>query len=634
MIKDVREIFKNDIKTALHSPAVMIVIFVIIIIPSLYALLNIQATWDPYSKTSNIEVAVVNEDVGYSLNGTQYNVGSMVVDELKNNTKFSWQFVDRNTAMDGVKNGKYYAALIIPNNFTENLLSIQNNTPQQAHIEYIANEKTNPVATRITNAGMDTLQAQINDQVVQTVDGIIFGKLSDVGNLVAQNKATFLKAKAFMNELNGKIGTIDATIGQANSDMTTVQTVWPKVNAALPEVQTNSNKVRSLYDTLYNEVASDPQKAKATITNMESQLNDALVLLKFVDDVLQSLYDVTGDQNLVPIIKQVETDITYVNNTLTILKQVATDLNNGTSPNGDLTKLKKAIDTMDDAVNLLANNRANIGNQINTAAGELSVVNSKWPEIKSEIPVATAKINSVSEADIDNLIAFSDKNQTAVQNYFQSPVVLDQNDMYPIANYGSALAPFYIPISLWIGSLISVAMISMRVKSRKKYNAESIYIGRMGLFLIIAFFQALLAGIGAILMGVQMSSSVLFLLTTLFIGICMMIMVYSMTSTLGNAGKSLAIVILVFQITATGGIFPLQVLPSTFQAIHPYLPVSYGVGALREIVGGIIWSTYWYNIAIMAVFTLAFFVVSLVIKEKMNKRAHLMEDKLKDSGLF
>jgi putative membrane protein len=634
MIKDVREIFKNDIKTALHSPAVMIVIFVIIIIPSLYALLNIQATWDPYSKTSNIEVAVVNEDGGYSLNGSQYNVGSMVVDELKNNTKFSWQFVDRNTAMDGVKNGKYYAALIIPNNFTQNLLSIQNNTPQQAHIEYIANEKTNPVATRITNAGMDTLQSQINDQVVQTVDGIIFGKLSDVGNMVAQNKATFLKAKAFMNELNGKIGTIDATIGQANSDMSTVQTVWPKVNAALPEVQTNSNKVRGLYDNLYNEVASDPQKAKATVANMESQLNDALTLLKFVDGVLQSLYDVTGDKNLLPIIKQVETDINYVNNTLAILKQVAADLKNGTSPNGDLTKLKTAIDTMDDAVNLLANNRANIGNQINAAASQLSVVNSKWPAIKSEIPVATAKINSISESDIDNLIAFSDKDQSAVQNYFESPVVLDQNDMYPIANYGSALAPFYIPISLWIGSLISVAMISMRVKSRKEYNAESIYIGRMGLFLIIAFFQALLAGIGSILLGVQMTSSMLFLLTTLFIGICTMIIVYSMTSTLGNAGKSLAIVILVFQITATGGIFPLQVLPDTFQAIHPYLPVSYGVGALREIVGGIIWSTYWYNIIILGIFTLAFFVVSLIIKEKMNKRAHIMEDKLKESGLF
>lgn len=634
MIKDVREIFKNDLKTALHSPAVMIVIFVIIIIPSLYALLNIQATWDPYAKTSNIEVAVVNDDTGYSLNGTQYNVGSMVVDELKNNTKFSWQFVDRSTAMDGVTNGKYYAVVIIPSNFTEDLLSIQNTTPQQAHIEYIANEKTNPVASRITNAGADALESQINDEVVQTVDGIIFGKLSDLGQLAAENKATLLKAKAFMNELNGKIGTIDATLGQANSDMATVQDVWPKIDEALPEVQKHSNSVRSMYDTLYNQVASDPEKAKATVKNMESQLNDGLVLLKFVDGVLTSLYDVTGDQNLVPIIKQVETDITYINQALTLLKQVETDLNNGTSPNGDLTKLKSAIDTMDDAVNLITNNRAKIGNQIQEASSQLSVVNSKWPSIKAEIPVATAKLNSISESDIDNLIAFSDKNQTAVQDYFSSPVVMDKNDIYPVKNYGSALAPFYIPISLWIGSLIAVAMISMRVKSRREYNAESIYIGRMGLFLIIGFFQALIVAVGSIMLDVQMTSSMLFLLTTLFIGICSTIIVYSLTSTLGNAGKSLAIVILVFQITATGGIFPLQVLPSTFQAIHPYLPVTYGIGALREVVAGVIWSSYWYNMVILGFFTLAFFIVSLIIKEKMNKRAHLMEDKLKESGLF
>ena len=634
MIKDVREIFKNDIKTVLHSPAVMLVIFVIIIIPSLYAILNIQATWDPYARTSNIEVAVVNEDVGYSLNNTQYNIGSMVVDELKNNNKFSWQFVDRSTAMDGVKNGKYYAAVIIPTNFSENLLSIQDSNPQQAHIEYIANEKTNPVATRLTNAGMDTLEAQINDQVIQTVDGIIFGKLSDIGSLVADNKATFLKAKAFMNELNGKIGTIDATLNQANTDMSTVQTVWPKVNEALPEVQQNSNSVRTLYDTLYNQVASDPQKAKTTIQNMESQLNDALVLMKFVDDVLTSLYDVTGDQNLVPIIKQVETDITYINQAMTILKQVAADLNNGTSPNGDLNKLKTAIDNMDDAVNLLANNRANIGNQINDASTQLSVVNSKWPSIKAEIPVATAKLNSISESDLDNIIAFSDKNQTAVQNYFSSPVVMDKNDIYPIKNYGSALAPFYIPISLWIGSLIAVAMITMRVKSRKQYNAESVYIGRMGLFLIIAFLQALIVAVGSILLDVQMTSWVLFLFTTLFIGISTMIIVYSMTSTLGNAGKVLAIIFLVFQITATGGIFPLQVLPPQFQAIHPYLPVTYSIGALREVVAGVIWSSYWFNIAILILFTLLFFIASLIIKEKMNKRAHAMEDKLKESGLF
>jgi putative membrane protein len=634
MIKHVREIFQNDMKAILHNPVVMVVLFVIILLPSLYALLNIQATWDPYARTSNIEVAVVNEDLGYSTNGTQYNIGNMVVDELKNNTKFSWQFVDKNTALDGVKNGKYYATLIIPNNFSQNLLSIQNSSPQQAQIQYIVNDKTNPIAPRITNAGVDAVQTQINDEVVKTVDGIIFGKLSDLGEYAAENKATFLKAKAFVNELNGKIGEIDSTIEQANTDMSTVQDVWPKVNAALPEVQKNSNAVRGMYDTLYNQIASDPQKAKSTVIKMETQVNDALVLLKYVDAILTSLYNATGDQNLVPIIDKVENSATLANNVLNILKNIQTDLTNGTSPNGDLTKLKSSIDTMDDAVNLLTNNRANISQQINDASAKLTMVNTQWPTIKATIPVAAAKLNSISESDIDNLISFSNKDQGDVQNYFNSPVILDKQEMYQINNYGSSLAPFYISISLWIGCVIAAAMISMRVRSPKRYNAESVYIGRMGLFLIIALLQSLIVAMGAVLLHVQITSTLLFVFTTLYIGICSMIVVYSLTSTLGNAGKSLAIVILVLQITATGGTFPVQILPPFFQSIHPYLPLTYAIGALREIIGGIIWSSYCYNMLILGLFPVIFFILTLFIKEKMNKRAEWSEEKLKDSGLF
>ena len=250
MIKGVREIFRNDIKAIRENPVVIFVLIVIIFIPSLYALLNIQATWDPYARTSNIEVAVVNEDLGYNTNGTSYNIGNILVGELKNNGNFSWQFVNKTTAMNGVKSGDYYAALIIPNNFSQDLLSIQSSTPQQAHIQYIVNDKTNPIAPRITNTGVDAIQAEINGEVVKTIDGIIFGKLSDVGQIAKENKAQFLQTRAFINELNGKIGVIDSTLGEANSDMNTVNDIWPKVSAALPEIQKYSNEVRTSYDTL------------------------------------------------------------------------------------------------------------------------------------------------------------------------------------------------------------------------------------------------------------------------------------------------------------------------------------------------------------------------------------------------
>lgn len=633
MIKDAIKIFKNDINAVKSSPVVIGVILAIILIPSLYALLNIQATWNPYDQTSNIKVAVVNDDLGYDFNGTHYNVGNNLVEELKNNKNFSWQFVDKNTALKGVKDGDYYAALIIPSNFTQEILSIDTSHPHQAKIEYIVNDKLNAITPRITNAGVDSLQSKINDEVVKTIDGILFGNLSQAGQFAKDNKAQFLKTKSLINELNGKIGEIDSTLGEANSVMSTVQGTWSKVNAALPQIQSDSNKIRETYDTLYNYISNDPAKALQTVQEMELRTANLITSLQYVDAILTTLYDATGDQQLKIIINQVEDDINKANKVLTILKAIESDLKNGNT-SSKLTELKSAIDDMDDAINTLANNREKISQTIDEGSAKLGLVNSQWPEYKSAIQVATARINSINEDDINKLITFSDMDQNDVENYFESPVELEKKHLYKVDNYGSALSPFYIPISLWIGGIIAVAMMKMRIKSNKKYDSPTVYLGRMGIFLIISILQALFVAVGSLLLGIQVSSPILFTMTTLYIGICSMIIIYSLTSAFGNAGKAMAIIILVLQITATGGTFSVELLPPFFQTIHPFLPLTYAVSALREVVAGVLWNNYWLSIALMTIFPALAFGLTFLIKERMNKRAQWTEERLKESGLF
>lgn len=633
MIKDAIEIFQNDIKVIIHSPVVIGVILAIILIPSLYALLNIQATWDPYSHTSSIKVAVVNEDSGYDYNGTHYNVGNLLVDELKNNRNFSWQFVDEKTAIDGVRNGDYYATLIIPSNFTEEILSIDTNNPQQAQIRYVVNDKLNAITPRITNAGVDTLQTQINDEVIKTVDGIIFGKLSELGQFASDNKATFLKTKSMVNELNGKISEIDSTLTEANSIMSTVQGTWSSVSTALPEIQSASNKIRTNYDKLYDYIEENPEKALNTVQQMEIQTTNLVTLLKYVNSILTTLYDVTGDQDLKPIINKVEDGINKANTVLTVLKEVESDLESGKSTN-KLSELKTAIDNMDDTVNTLVDDKDKINQVINEASSKLGLADSVWPEYKSAIQLAAARLNAIDEGDIDKLIAFANMDPEDVQDYFSSPVELEKEDMYPVDNYGSALSPFYIPISLWIGGIIAVAMMKMHVRSDKKYKSPSVYIGRMGIFLIISFFQALAVALGSLFLGIEVSSIILFILTTLYIGICSMVIIYSLTSAFGNAGKAIAVIILVFQITATGGTFSVELLPTFFQVIHPLLPLTYAVAALREVVAGILWSSYIDALLGLTIFPILAFILTLLVKERMNKRAQWAEEKLKESGLF
>jgi putative membrane protein len=369
------------------------------------------------------------------------------VDELKNNRNFSWQFVDEKTAIDGVRNGDYYATLIIPSNFTEEILSIDTNNPQQAQIRYVVNDKLNAITPRITNAGVDTLQTQINDEVIKTVDGIIFGKLSELGQFASDNKATFLKTKSMVNELNGKISEIDSTLTEANSIMSTVQGTWSSVSTALPEIQSASNKIRTNYDKLYDYIEENPEKALNTVQQMEIQTTNLVTLLKYVNSILTTLYDVTGDQDLKPIINKVEDGINKANTVLTVLKEVESDLESGKSTN-KLSELKTAIDNMDDTVNTLVDDKDKINQVINEASGELGLADSVWPEYKSAIQLAAARLNAIDEGDIDKLIAFANMDPEDVQDYFSSPVELEKEDMYPVDNYGSALSPFYIPISL------------------------------------------------------------------------------------------------------------------------------------------------------------------------------------------
>ncbi|SCG85679.1 YhgE/Pip domain-containing protein [Methanobacterium congolense] len=631
MIKEAIKIFKNDLKTIRNLPLLVVFLLVIVCLPSLYILLTVPSVWDPYSQTSNIEVAVVNNDLGYTTNGTYYNVGNTLVEELRSNKNLSWQFVDKNTALAGVKNGKYYAALIIPSDFSENLLSIETTHPKRAKIQYIDNEKLSPIATRLTSAGADAVQNKINDEIVKTIDGIIFGKLSDTGELAKENKAQFLKLRSSVNELNGKITTIDSSISEANSDMSTVNQIWPKISAALPEIQKYSNYARKNYDSIYHQILSDPQKSLSKVQNMESEVNTTITGLEYVDAILTSLYNATGDQELKPVIAQVEENINKANQVLLVLKDVESAIKDGKNPKGKLAELKSLIDQMDDGVNTLAANKASINQKINNAAATLTLVNSKWPAIRSAIPIAAAKLNSIDEEDIDKLISFSDTDQDDVKNYFESPVELDKESMYPMENYGSALAPFYIALSLWIGCLISVAIVTVRVKSNK-YGARAAYFGRLNLFLMIGMFQALLIALSALFLNVQNSSAALLTVTILMIGACFMVILYSLVSIFGSLGKVMAVVLLILQIASSGGVYPAELQSGFFQTIQPFLPMTYAIRTLREVVAGVLWTSYWYNLGILFLFAGATLGLTLLIVGKI-KDSQGLEEKLKESGL-
>lgn len=151
---NVLRVFKRDVLRLLKAPCALVVVIALLVLPSVYTWYNVVGFWNPYDNTGNLRVCVVNEDAGASSELTgELHVGDMIVEELRENEQLDWAFVDRATAMDELDAGASYAAFVIPEDFTERLLSLTTGDFVQPELAYYVNEKTGPVAPKITDTG-------------------------------------------------------------------------------------------------------------------------------------------------------------------------------------------------------------------------------------------------------------------------------------------------------------------------------------------------------------------------------------------------------------------------------------------------------------------------------------------------
>ena len=187
-------IFKRDIKRLLMNPVALVVTLGVCVIPSLYAWYNIVANWDPYGNTQGIKIAIANNDQGTQndLVG-ELNAGDKVVDQLKENDQLGWTFVDSAAdAKEGVESGEYYAAIVIPKNFSDNLVSMLDGNYHQPKLTYYVNEKKSAIAPKVTDTGANTIEEQIAPKYyARDTDGIPHEWVSSVKRCVADIASNF-----------------------------------------------------------------------------------------------------------------------------------------------------------------------------------------------------------------------------------------------------------------------------------------------------------------------------------------------------------------------------------------------------------------------------------------------------------
>ncbi len=717
-MKNIFKIYKRDLQNIITNWVAIVVMLGLMILPSLYAWFNIKSSWDPYSNTKSISVAVVNKDKAAFFKGQSINVGEELVNKLKINKNIGWKFVDEKEAEKGVKYGKYYASIIIPEDFSYKILSITRDKQEKPTLIYSVNEKSNAVAPKITSKGVTTIQSEVTKTFVKTVNGIIFEMFNKLGIELEKGKP---KLKDLMNMIfyvNDKIPEINASIDKLEKGAITLEEFIEKINKDIPLIKDTINralsagdktklflskskeginnvapyikqdliiarKINSTAEVLIEEgvdlIGKNSSKArenllssKDKLTNVKEILNSILELIDIINKDKKNIIMNDFENNIKDMKERVNNKIENINTVISSIDrgekvsvEVLNRLNN--KANGIDSILEKTIEDFnpkivpainnvlndlivvaDNTIQLLKNANENLPGATElldkgyTGAEKgikgIKILKSNLPSIEKSIGEVSNKLKTLDDDKrLNEIIKLMKSNAKIESDFISNPVEIKENRIYPIPNYGSAMAPFFTTLSLWVGALILVSILSVEVKDikgAKKLKVHEKYFGRYFTFMTIAIFQALIVSLGDIyLLKVYVSNKSIFILFSIFISIIFSMIIYTLVSVFGNVGKALGVILLVLQISASGGTFPIEVTPGFFQRINPLLPFTYAVSGMREAVGGVIEGILLRDIIILLIYFTLSILVALLLKKKLEKINKNFVKKFKESGL-
>jgi putative membrane protein len=645
----------------------------VIVIPVLYSYFYLGAFWDPYSRLDTLPVAVVNNDTGAVINGENCNVGEELCDELKDSGELKFVFTDEAAAKKGTEGEEYYAMISIPEDFSKNIASAETDDKQMATITYSANEKKNYLASQILSRAM----LEVEESVQSNVDSEIVQKLSDSINEVPNQMNELSDGLTQLQEGSGELldgthtlaegaNTFSDKFGQYQEGVTALKdgsdslsTGAASLNSGLSELLEGANKLSTSTEKI-----GDLTTGAKSLADGAQKLNEGLIQYTAGVDTLISTVDSTSSflkQYVTQVNPSIMKDpvfaafitkmsdpanaqsIETLQKASTTLKQASKQISTGAAAlsegSNSLPQLKAALATLSEGLESAKAGSAQLAegskalsqgvDTVNTATTKLLDAADDIADGAQKVEDGTSKLNDgITEAKDGVSDAITDTNDqlnslNGLADYAKDPVEIVTDNVVSVPNYGTAFAPYFMSLSLWVGALIMFVGIYMDSKSKFKILTENSEhkLARGFIYLVIGFAQALiLAWILQYSLGLEVAHPVYYyaaccLVSMVFIAIVQFLMVY-----LKDVGKFLTILLLILQLTSCGGTFPMETVPNFFNVLYPYMPMTYSVGLFKEVISGTIGIQARNNTIVLLVILVVFMVLTSLFARSKNKR--------------
>lgn len=687
------KIFKKDLKGLSRNILALAIALGLCLIPSLYSWFNIYSNWDPYANTASVQIAIVSEDEGYSeSDDSTINMGEQIVEQLHSNDKLGWRFPEtKDEAMNKLNAGKYYAVIVVGEDFSRSLYDFLDNGLNPPTVTYYENSKKNAVASKITDTGKSTLQNTINSEFIDVCVKTIMQGLNEI----AENDPSIIeKTVKDLQSVSANINSYDTMIDmfiKSNSDLADnlakLQEILPQIKDVLTgttDVADIANKsLDNVTDDIANQIdaqlkamneltdsaldsldkavqlsITDIGQAGVELSKANKQLKELIDQNKALEDAIDSLSKVDGiDPAVITALKSALASVNAMENIAYNLVQQCADILTDSPETLQAkyqliksvveqcrTELQKSQTIMQtvirtnvnllkasikNAVSSLAANISSAGDSINgisqmlLGVSDISVnINTTLESTKTLLDSLNKRLDTISGSvgDISSsstyklIMDFINSDAQSIASFLSEPVQVEEIYVYMQTNYGTSVTPFYTTLALWVGGIVLVALMKVKVDYEddefKDATEHQKYMGRALLFLAMGQLQALVVVLGDLyILKIDCTHPFMLWLAAAITSFVFTLFIYTLVLTFGDLGKAIAVVMIVLQIAGSGGTYPIELLPEFFQNVYLYFPFPYAINAMREAISGL----YQCDYAVFLVKLCAYAVISLIL---------------------
>ncbi|WP_053373031.1 YhgE/Pip domain-containing protein [Paenibacillus sp. FJAT-27812] len=715
--------FGEELSGIARNKMLLISVIGVLMIPVMYSSMFLGAFWDPYGHLDKMPVAVVNADKGYEYNDEMMHIGKDFEEELKENEKFEWHFVNKADAEAGIEDHSYYMAIEIPADFSEKTTSLTSDNPTPAQLTYLANESYNFLASQIGSKAVDTMKMELNkevtaaytrtvfEQMEELVDGI--GKASDGAGeiadgttkakdgavLIEKNLAKLVSGSMTLQEGVGKLNDGGKALGKGSAELSTgtaslasglaqLQAAQQQLGAGAASLGDGAGSLGAgavkLSDGLSQLAgasgqlaggASDAKQAagqlagglKESAAGEEQLKAGAAQLANGLAQLGQANPQLAESESFASLLKASQELAAGLEKSSAGQKQ----LSDGAAKLSDgLVKVSDGLGTFDKKVEEAAAGGKQLGvggqqlvagaekftsgmTQFGTKLAEASTGGAKLAagakQLNSGAATLTAGLSQLSSSVtpfVDGSVQLEDGAQQvasgllkledgtqelsgklneasdktsdlkltdAMVDMFADPVKLDVEKVTKVDNYGTGLAPYFLSLGLYVGAMLLTIVYSVREPAVRPVNGWSWFWSKALTLVLIGTIQALIADAALIfVLKLEVQSMGLFLFYSILTSITFMMIIQFLVASMGNPGRFIAVILLIFQLTSSAGTFPIELVPGFLQKVSPFLPMTYSVAGFRDIISSGDYSMMGRYTAVMAGIAILFAVLSYI----------------------